>query len=249
MTRRRSPSHREVPDSVSTLPPADGTGPTVPPVLSVCRLRIPLPNSAWIAGFSRDHPEIRIEVLSRLDLGPRTSLTELQLHVPSPGPWVEEIRALPQVREVEPLGESSSSVHLRAIHRTSQFIPLFRRFHLMRRFPFTIQGGEAIWIVRASERTVRSLLLALQDSAPGATIQSVTHPSARSSGESVLTARQEEVFRRAMAAGYFDVPRRISLTALARQMDLAASSLSESLAKIEKKLLEHLPEAVFSSTE
>jgi predicted DNA binding protein len=42
-----------------------------------------------------------------------------------------------------------------------------------------------------------------------------------------------------MAAGYFDVPRRLSLTELASQLGMAVSSLSEILAVAEKKLLQN----------
>jgi len=41
-----------------------------------------------------------------------------------------------------------------------------------------------------------------------------------------------------MAAGYFAVPRGITLTALARRLHRSKSSISESLALIEKQLLE-----------
>jgi predicted DNA binding protein len=41
-----------------------------------------------------------------------------------------------------------------------------------------------------------------------------------------------------MAAGYFAVPRRITLTGLANKLGKSKSSLSEMLANIEKKLLE-----------
>jgi predicted DNA binding protein len=41
-----------------------------------------------------------------------------------------------------------------------------------------------------------------------------------------------------MIEGYFDVPRRISLTRLATKVGVATSTLSVTLALIEKKILE-----------
>ncbi len=211
-----------------------------PKLVDFCRLRVPLPESAWIARFSREFPNVTIEVLSRLDVDRTRSLTELRLHIPEPGPWADEIRSLPKVSGVEELGGAPGRVHLRVMHRTSTFIPIFRDLRLMRRFPFTIRGGEATWVIVASASKHRALLSRLQEQVPTAVIESVRHndPEAPTG---LLTVRQAELLRRAMAAGYFEVPRKITLTALAKEIGLAASSLSEGLAIVEKKLLERLP--------
>jgi len=214
--------------------------PPVPGLVSVCRLRVPLPQAAWIARFSREHPDVTIEILSHLDLGARRSLAEVRLHVTEVGPWADEIRALPQVEEVELLTSGPREARLRVIHRTSSFIPIFRELRLMRRFPFTIRAGEASWVVIASEQKLRQLLDRLSERAPGMRLESVRHAEVPTVGE-VLTPRQTELFQRAMAAGYFDVPRKITLTRLAAQERMAVSSLSEGLAIIEKKLLERWP--------
>ncbi len=224
-----------------TPPARSGNGVrAVPELVSVCRLRVPLPATAWIAHFSREHPDVTIEILSRLDLGTRRSLSEVRLRVPEPGAWVEAIRAADQVEEVERLTSTPSEVRLRVIHRTSPFVPIFRELRLMRRFPFTIRAGEASWVVIASEQKIRQLIGRLSERAAGVILESVRHSDATTGGE-VLTFRQNELLQRAMAAGYFDVPRKITLTHLAAREGMAVSSLSEALAIVEKKLLERWP--------
>jgi predicted DNA binding protein len=54
----------------------------------------------------------------------------------------------------------------------------------------------------------------------------------------VLTEAQQQLLTEAMAAGYFAVPRGITLTDLARRLNRSKSSLSEAIAVIERKLLE-----------
>lgn len=179
-------------------------------------------------------------MLSRLDVGRTKSLTEIELHVPEEGPWSREVAALPQVDEVEELDRSAVRVHLRVTHRASAFIPIFRELRLMRRFPFTVQAGEATWVVVAPESKHRALLALLREQAPSAVIESVRH-SEPEGPTGPLTPRQADLLRRAMAAGYFEVPRKITLTALAHNLGMAASSLSEGLAIVEKKLLEQWP--------
>jgi len=54
----------------------------------------------------------------------------------------------------------------------------------------------------------------------------------------ILTPVQRELFSEAFASGYFDVPRRITLTALARKVSRSKSSVSRALAIVERKLAE-----------
>lgn len=233
MARRRTRSSRVGARAAHWRGPRAGdAGP-----VSLCRLRVVLPETAWIARFSREHPDVDIELLSRLDVGRGRSLSEVRLHVPEPGPWSDELRALDAVRSVELLASTPSEVRLRVIHRTSPFVSVFRSLRLMRRFPFTIRGGEASWIVLASEQKTRELIERLAERAPGVALESVRRSEADARDET-LTPRQRELLQRAMAAGYFEVPRRITLTRLAAREGMAISSLSEALAVVEKKLLD-----------
>lgn len=208
--------------------------------MNICRLRVPLPDSAWIARFSREFPDVKVEILSRLDVDPRRSLTEVTLHAPVPDGWADKVRAIPDVSDVEELEGAPGRVHLRVVHRTSGFIPIFRELRLMRRFPFTIQGGDAFWVIVAAESKHRALLSRIRAEAPTAVIEAVRHADPEGP-TGPLTPRQADLLRRAMAAGYFEVPRKVTLTALARNLGMAASSLSEALAIVEKKLLERWP--------
>jgi Predicted DNA binding protein len=53
----------------------------------------------------------------------------------------------------------------------------------------------------------------------------------------VLTARQEQILRIALEAGYFEFPRRISAKALAEKLELSVSSLSEIIRRAEKNVI------------
>ena len=181
-------------------------------------------------------------MLSRLDVGPSTSVTELRLPLSEAYTWAFEVRTFSQVTDVQELEKGASDVHLRVTHRTSEFIPIFRALRLMRRFPFTIQGGEASWVVVATEPKMRELIRRLQERVPTARVESVRHAEGPSAA-GPLTAKQADLLRRAIAAGYFEVPRKVTLRALAKRLGLAPSSVSEALAIVEKKLLVSWPNA------
>ena len=205
------------------------------PSLTVCRLSVPLPRGPWVQTFTSRHPEAVLEVLERLDLGRAHVMMGVRVRSTAPGDWAKEIRNLPGVLAVEELGPRGAASQLRVVHRTSVFLPVFRTLRLQQRFPFSIQAGVATWVVIGPTGKVRRLLAMLRRRSPGLTVVSVTHVEAPGPGP--LTPRQTAVFQRAMNRGYFEVPRRVSLTDLAREMGLAKSSLSETLAVIERKLL------------
>ena len=90
---------------------------------------------------------------------------------------------------------------------------------------------------------MRALLEALRSSGVPAEIEAV-RPGPLRGLTATLTERQREILRRAVLDGYFEVPRRISLTELARRVGVATSTLSVTIAVIEKKLVESHAELV-----
>ena len=206
-----------------------------PRILS-CRIEVTLPRDLWMASFTRTHPGLRVEVVDRLEIGRGLTMFEVHLLSTDGGGWSESIRALPGVEEVELIDPTEGSEVCRVYFQGRTFIPLLRTLRLVRHFPFPIQNGLATWTVVGPEGKVREFLRRLRTETIGVRVASVRHgPATR--GRSLLTPRQQACLQRAVAEGYFDVPRRISLTKLAAQMGVAISTLSVTLAVIERKLL------------
>jgi hypothetical protein len=208
----------------------------VPRILAVS-LRVTLPDGIWSGPFSTAHPDLHLDLIDRLELGRGLTLAEVRIQGGSSGDWEEELRALPNVVDVEVIGVDEESGLYRVTYRGDPFIPLLRKMKLLRHFPIPIQAGVATWRVVGPEPKVHRLLKELESRASRFEVVSVGR-GAPSRGISSLTPRQKEVLRRALIEGYFDVPRRISLTELAPRMGVAISTLSVTLAVIEKKILE-----------
>jgi predicted DNA binding protein len=172
-----------------------------------------------------------------MDLGRGLTLVEVRIQGRDPGDWEAEIRTLPNVVDVEVIAAAEESGFYRVIYRRDPFIPLLRRLRLLRHFPIPIERGVATWTVIGPESKVHQLLEKLGSVPPGVQVESVRH-GALPPGASPLTPRQHEILRRALAEGYFDVPRRVSLTQLAPKIGVAISTLSVTLALIEKKIAE-----------
>ena len=203
-----------------------------------CRLKVSLPRALWLSAFTRSHPEARLEVRDRLELGRGLTLFDVSVHSENDeGGWSEEVRRLTGVKDVELVDASEGSESFRVFYRGKTFIPLLKELKLLRHFPFPVQNGVATWTVVGPEERVRALLKSLETEADGVHVDAVHHgplPTATSN----LTPHQQRILRRAIEEGYFDVPRRISLTELATKIGVATSTLSVTLAVIEKKIVE-----------
>ena len=213
------------------------TGPPGGRGILSCRLRVALPEGSWLRIFTTAHPELRVEVQDRLDLGGGAILMQLQIVGTDDGPWTDEIRGIPGVRDVELIGAAEGVRLCRVVYRGPGFLALLKRLRLMRHFPFPVRNGVATWTVVGPDRRVRRFLAELERTSSEVHVDAIHHGLA-AQGPYGLTARQQEILRRAMAEGYFDVPRRISLTELAPKIGVALSTLSVTLAVIEKKILE-----------
>ncbi len=214
--------------------PSSSRTPTDPTV--VCRLRVALPESVWVGVLSRRYPEAQIGILARLELDGGRMLTDVRIDGPEPRPGADELRGLPSVRSVEQLSSLEGPALYRVVHTDRGFLPLLARAHVLRQFPFPILNGYATWTIVSPESRLRRLIDSLRRRTPSVAVEAV-HARWDAGVVDSLTPRQREVLHEALKFGYFEVPRRISLTELAARMDLSKSTLSEALAIIERKLL------------
>ena len=193
-----------------------------------------------MADFTRAYPDLDLELVDRLDVGRGLVLFEVRLASEEKTNWGEELRRLPSVKDAELLDATGHSETYRVLLTDRTFLPLVKTLRLIRHFPIPIKNGVATWTVVGPESKVRNLLVALETSHVAYELSSVRWgPLQRLS--SSLTPRQQEILRRAVSEGYFDVPRRISLTELAPRIGVATSTLSVTLAVIEKKIVESFP--------
>ena len=178
-----------------------------------------------------------MEITHRMDWEKGRSLENFRIHSPEVGDWEDELRTFKEVYDVEMFGSPGRVCNLHVVHQTPLFALIFRRLNLMWRLPISIRNGVSTWVVTGTEESMRHLEEELRSQSLDVVIDYVRHKTGEKT-RGLLTRRQAEVFSKAMSAGYFEVPRHITLTALASQLGMAVSSLSEILAVVEKKILQ-----------
>lgn len=217
----------------AAAPSVDDDGPK----LFIATLRLRIPKDIWTGRFSAAHPNLRLEVLNRTDLSRDSSVSDYWISGGPPGVWISEIAGFPDVEQVEGIAEVGGGCLYRVTYRNPPVVYHYRRLQLPLQFPLTIQGGTITWELIARRAEFEATLDFARSRDPTLVVASVRQRPLRSHLP-LLTETQHALLSEAMARGYFAVPRRITLTDLARQLGRSKSALSESLALIEKRLLE-----------
>lgn len=242
---RREPGAREADPSLRKDALGDaGPGETD---IAVVTLGIPITSGyGCLYQLSVAYPLVKIEVMYYLISG-REALSRCRFTGPLD---LEEIVTFlqdsPDVRHVEVVSKPATPTQVQIQWETprSSVAKIANELHILPNFPLEIQDGVLTLVVVAPAERIRQLYRNLLRIGYLRTrILSMRHK--RGIGpESLLTERQNEMFRSAMRAGYWDVPRRITMAQLAKDMGISKSAVAEMLATIEMKVLHEASQLV-----
>lgn len=100
-------------------------------------------------------------------------------------------------------------------------------------FPVSIHKGRMKWLLITDDNpTVGKIMDDLENLGSDVRIERVT----AFGGRGILTERQEELVRVALASGFFDFPRRMGTVELARKLGISVSTLSEVLRATQRRI-------------
>ena len=100
-------------------------------------------------------------------------------------------------------------------------------------FPVSIQKGRMKWLLITDDNpTVGKIVDNLEDCGCDVRIERVTPFG----GRGILTERQEELVRVALASGFFDFPRKMGSLELARKLGISVSTLSEIMRATQRRI-------------
>lgn len=195
--------------------------------------QIPTTPDAWCARLQREHPELAVEVLGIFPGSNGDMLETVRVVGRNVTKAVDTVRFTDGVRHFEILRQEPNACTLRIQALRCQACTAAQGAGIAPTFPLLVAGGNCHWRLETAPERAREFAEALEP-----TKQSPTLTRKRELAKPpLLTPRQREILAEAIAQGYYARPRRVSLTGLATQLNIHKSSLSQSLATIEAKLL------------
>ncbi|MDG5818884.1 helix-turn-helix domain-containing protein [Natronococcus sp. A-GB7] len=204
-------------------------------------LTITLPEQVWIQQVSTAYPEATFRVLAAVP-GNESGFALVRLAGSGVPEMIDEIKAHPQVLEITVVqrSEREATIHF----ETTAPLLLFssRESGIPIELPVEIRDGEATIEVTGSRERLAELAEQLEQFGLQYRIERVQE---RLHQSQLLSERQLEVVAAAVDEGYYDTPRRCSLTELADHLGIAKSTCSETLHRAEegiiKRFVEELP--------
>jgi len=197
-------------------------------------LRVSLPCS-WITDLTA-HQGVMIDIVEQKAAvsGRLHTLAEIDPGEADPAAVVERLRANPYIADLEtivpPKGRILVTMQVRDCHACST---LATSECFLKDATATEEGGLAWRIIAPNRRAVEDLMHDLRRR--GIRIEIAAIKTAKRGGS--LTDRQDQVLGLAYKLGYFEFPKRINLTDLAKKLGVAKSTLSEILRTGEEKIL------------
>ena len=195
-------------------------------MVNLLRIEVRLPEGHWSGDVSRARPEsvLRIEETMPLGKGRGTARFSTTSDIS------EELKSHDGVEEVRDLGGNRFEVDI--AQGGGGFIKPLREVGVIPQSPFEVRDGWVDWTIECSADKSRELIQLLRD---GEIPYRVV--STKSSGGRMLTSRQRMIFDSAINEGYWDTPRRITLSGLAELLGIQKSTLSVHLHKIEATII------------
>ena len=197
------------------------------------QLRVEVPAWMWIGEVSRSHPETEFRLLTGIAVEEgAVELGEVRGgDVPA---VVAAIVEHPAVTDHDMLLESEERALARVHTGEQNFYEFARAAALPPQFPLAVEDG---WL-RMEVTGTRDQLSRVRDALEHIGLDHELQALAPHSGATdLLTDRQREVLETALAAGFYEVPRRATLADVAAAVDVDTSTASEIVRRGEARLV------------
>lgn len=196
-------------------------------------LTITIPEDIWVGQLSREYADAEFEILTAFpkEMG-GVALAEITAKdgdaIVTAMETHEEVLAVNLLKQTEETllvqFETSEPILLLPVKEAGTPFEL----------PFTVSRGRVNWEITATQDRLSKLAEQLREFDITFEVRSVTHEVETTQ---LLTDRQVEILTRAVETGYYDTPRKSTLTDLAADLDLAKSTCSETLHRAEEKVI------------
>ncbi len=196
------------------------------------RFKLDIPEEKWLSVISRKYNDMIFLILSLMPLESSLGNCLLQIRGKNVEDHISYIISSLGDLEHEILGKTREFVLINIKMTDPWILNNINKFQLMLHYPLTIREGKIEFELISTRDKIDSLFNALENRELNIELQNIM----RYTPQTILTPRQEEVLQKADDLGYYNIPRDISLSHLAKKLGISPSALSELLRRTESRL-------------
>ncbi len=200
------------------------------------KFTITIPDESWISQISNDYSDCVFKVITVLP-GSECSVALLELTAQNPVPMLADIEHQEDITMLELLWKDEDEALLQVETSNPLLLDPIQEIGVPLQTPFEVVDGTASWELTTSSDRLSALSEQLEASGIQFDIDYVRSIS-DSDAESVLTDRQQQVLLAAVEQGYYETPRRTTLTDVAESMNISKATASDILHRAEGKIID-----------
>jgi len=197
------------------------------------KFNIFLPDELWIAALSKKYPDTTFEVLSILPTEQMIGNALFKISGSNLEQILKEIKTHPSSIELYLISDAPNSKIVNVKTNDPWLLISLIKSEVILKMPVIIKNGVAKWEILAPHEKITRFNQLLKEKGIRFELKSL----GKYKEETKFTERQSEVLDLAVKLGYYEIPRKITLTELAERLNLAKSTLSGILRRIDKKLI------------
>lgn len=197
---------------------------------------VTIPQGTWMADVSADHPDATFRVVAAY-LHDGTGVGVLDIEAEDPVGLLGRLDDSPAVSRLSLLWSDERRALVQFETATPTLLEVAHESGVPIQTPFEVRDGRARWEVATTTERLGELRDRLDAASVDYAVELVrSFDDTRT--PAVLTERQREVLGEAWELGYYESPRRASLTEVAESLGVAKSTASDILHRAESSLVE-----------
>lgn len=199
------------------------------------KLRVSIPEVTWIHDVSTEYPETVFRVVAILS-GEESGVALLEIRTPDPVPIISAIERRTDVTDFDLLWKQDDTTMVQVETTNPLLLFPILKAGIPLQTPFEVIDGTAAWEITTSSERLSALGNRLDEVDIEFEIEYVRdEPS--DPAEHLLTDRQREVLLAAAEQGYYDTPRRATLTEVSESLGISKATGSGVLHRAEGTVL------------
>jgi hypothetical protein len=197
------------------------------------RLLVDLPDGPWIADVSREFPDAGFRVLTAVP-GESAGFALVRVTARDVDAVLSAMEAHEALASASVMAREDGAATVRLETDAPLLLLAAKRSGLPIEMPLDIEDGVATVEVTGEHERVAEMGRRLSDLGLRYEVERVRQ---RVDPARLLTDRQRELLLAAVDLGYYDVPRRATLTEVAEHVGIAKSTCSETLQRVERTVV------------
>ena len=201
-----------------------------------CHLEFNVPETKCLYRISKKHPNLAFKNISMLPLPDDMGNTLVEVASVGVKNLIEDLKKERNIIDHSIVLETQDHTLVNIKVEDPMVLKLLTKHHVIIDYPLMVQDGIAQVNLIGERKDIDGILTDLEKKRVNFKIISL---GAQEDPHEILTGKQKDVLVKSLEKGFFEIPRKISLTDLAKEFDVSPAALSEMLRRLSKRLAEH----------